>query len=334
MAILVTGATGFIGTRLVKRLVDQGELVHALCRPTADTAALMHPNVTICHGDVTDAASVVRAMGGCSHVYHLAAYARNWAADPTTFTRVNVDGMRNVIVAARFHAVEKIVATSTSLTIPPSNGVASNELTPRQTPAFTEYGRSKVIAEAMALEEAQRGLPIVLVNPTRVFGPGTLNEANSATLIIKRYLEGTWRMMPGDGSATGNYVFVDDVVRGHIAAMRRGRGGERYILGGENATYREFFGRIAEVAGARRMLVPLPRGAAMTFARFEEWRGSTSGRYPMITPEWAALFFTNSACSTAKAESELGYRYTPLADALAITIRWLRYGRRLAEIAQ
>lgn len=334
MSTLITGSTGFIGSRLAKVLAERGETVHALCRATANVDDLRHSNIRIFTGDVMDAESVSRAMQGCSHVYHLAAFTKNWARDPEQFIQINCGGLQHVLTAARHHGVEKVVFTSTSLTVPPSNGKPSDETSMFTGRPLTEYARSKIAAENLAREAAAEGMHVVIVNPTRVFGPGILNEANSATLMIKQYLDGTWRVIPGDGNGVGNYVFVDDVVRGHIAAMEHGRSGEKYVLGGENANYHQLFGMISELSHRKRWMITLPKSFAMAFANFEQLRAEVTGKYPMISPEWAKIFLSSWACSTAKAERELGYIVTPLRSALATTIGWLRQQVLQPEVAR
>jgi len=163
----------------------------------------------------------------------------------------------------------------------------------------------------------------VIVNPTRVYGPGPLNVSNSVTKLIKQYTEGKWKFIPGDGMSTGNYVFVDDVINGHILAMERGLAGERYLLGGEDATYHELFDTIASIGGKRHKLYKMPLGVLLTFGKIQLFLAETFGRQPLITPGWVRKYLYKWSVSSAKAEKELGYRITPLNEGVRKTVDWL-----------
>lgn len=328
MSTLITGATGFIGTHLAQFLARQGEAVRVLCRPTADVGSLLHTNIQICWGDILDSASVERAVTGCDQVFHLAAYARNWARDPRTFFDINVGGLKTVLDAAQKASVRKVVFTSSAITLGPSNGIPVDESAGRHTEFFTEYERSKFVAEQEIQRYVRKGLAVVIVNPTRVFGPGVLNEGNSVTKMIQLYLEGKWRVILGDGNGIGNYAFVEDVVQGHLLAMQVGKAGERYVLGGENVSYNEFFRVISEISKNIYWMFHIPPSIALIFSRLEKLRAQWFDHYPLITPDWTKLFLADWACSTAKAECELGYKITPLQKALKNTITWLNKDTR------
>lgn len=332
-ATLITGATGFIGTQLAKRLAEHGELVHALCRSTADTAPLVHDSIRVVPGDVRDPAAVERAMGGCDRVFHLAGYARNWAKDRRTFLETNVGGLRNVLEAAHRLSVRKVVFTSSALTLGPSAGAPVNEFTRRLTRPFTEYESSKLRAEELARQYARDGIPVTIVNPTRVFGPGLLTEGNSVTRMVQWYVEGRWRWLPAGGDQVGNWAFVGDVVRGHLLAMEHGKPGESYILGGENASLKALFDLISEVSGRKYRLFPVPYSVALIAAAIEWMRAECSSHYPLITPGWARCFAKDWACSSARAERELGYSVTPLREGLRKTIHWLLGTREVIPCA-
>jgi nucleoside-diphosphate-sugar epimerase len=324
MSILITGATGFIGGHLARTLAEQNETVHVLCRSTANIAHLQHDNIQMYQGDILDMKSIEHAIEDCDVVYHLAAYACNWAKDDRTFFELNVGGMKNILDTALNANVKRVVFTSTGLTMGPSNGVPADESTERNEGAFTIYEYSKLRAEEEARRYAQNGLDVVIVNPTRVFGPGLLNEGNSVTRMIQWYLEGKWRLILGDGSLVGNYAFVEDVVRGELLAMERGKSGERYILGGENTSFNELFDVISSISGRKHRLYHVPGSLALTFSQVERLRARWFDHYPLITPGWVRVFLTDWACSTTKAQTELGYRITPLREALTTTIQWLK----------
>lgn len=324
MSILVTGATGFIGTQLVKLLTRRGETVKILCRPSSDVSMLNEQNIQICRGDVLDSASVERALPGCKRLFHLAAYARVWSKNPQTFLEINVRGMKNVLEAALKAEVERVVLTSTSVTLGPSEDQAVNETTKRKADFFTEYERTKFIAEQEALQYVAKGLDLVMVNPTRVFGPGLLNESNSVTKMIYLYLTGKWRWILGNGKRVGNYAFVNDVVQGHLLAMQAGRTGEKYILGGENISYNDFFQFLTNFSRRKYKLFHIPSAVALTFAELEKLKASWFGKTPLITPGWIKTFLLDWAFSSAKAQRQLGYTITPLRQALETTVSWLK----------
>ena len=335
--IFVTGGTGFIGTRLVQALIDRGHAVRALSRRDSPDpppgfgweesgGPLRHDRVELVRGDVTDRDSLRRAMEGCTHVFHLAAYAKNWARDPQTYFELNVQGMRNVFDAAEELRAQRVVWTSTIMTLGPTPpGVVGNEDVPRTTVrCYTQYEKTKVAAEKEALQRAAEGFPAVIVNPTRVYGPGHLTEGNSLSTLIDDYDRGKVPILLNRGVNVGNYVLVDDVAEGHVLAMEKGRVGQRYILGGENASLKEFFRTIDRVSGKRHLQIPLLRAGPLLFAYFQQKRAEWLGVYPQITPGWVKTFLVDWAHSSGKARRELGYRPTPLDEGIRITYEWLQ----------
>lgn len=329
----VTGATGFIGTRLVAELAGAGHRVRALVRPTADREGLRRDGVELVGGDILEPASLRAGMEGCSGVFHLAAYARNWAPDPATYARLNLVGARNVFAAAGEAGTGRVVHVSTIVTLGPTPpGVVADEDRPRTTSRhLTEYETTKAKAEAEAIALARQGAPIVVVNPTRVYGPGKRTEGNSVSRLIDLYDRGRMPLLLAGGRNVGNYVLVDDLVRGLVQAMERGRPGERYILGGENAELRRLLALVDEASGRRHFTVGLPGGLAMAYARLEERMARWTARYPLITPGWVETFLLDWAFSCAKAERELGYAITPLAEGIRRTYQWLVRTRKEAR---
>ena len=325
----VTGATGFVGSRLVAELARRGDAVRALVRPSSSRISLADDRITTVVGDLGDRGSLCAGMEGCSGVFHLAAYARNWARDPTTFFDLNVGGTRNVLAAARAAGVARVVLTSTIVTFGPTPpGIVCDEGVPRSTPRFfTEYEESKTAAEREALRMASEGVPVVVVNPTRVYGPDKLTEANSVTIMIDLYDRGRFPVLLAGGVNVANYALVDDVVRGHILAMEKGRIGERYILGGENVSLSRLFDLVDEVTGKRHRRLNLPAWLAMAYSFLEKRKAEWLGLYPRVTPGWVETFLRDWAYSTAKAERELGYTVTPLKEGIRLTCEWLHSRR-------
>jgi len=337
--IFITGATGFIGTSLVRQLLAQGWRVRGMSRhkpvipPGYEQSAgtlWEHPNFEYVQGDVTDIESIRQGMRDCPYVISLAGYAKNYAKDPSVYVKINIEGMRNVFTVAKEQKVEKIVWTSTIVSFGPTRkGVCGDENMPRITSRYyTEYEETKSIAEKEALEWAKEGLPLVIVNPTRVYGPGQLSEGNALAQLIDDYDRGRAPFLLNAGVNVGNYVLVDDVAWGHFLALERGRVGERYILGSENASLREFYKLIDKVTNRHHFKLPIFRPGAMVFAHSQKIMAKLTGGYPRITPGWMRTFLVDWAYSCDKARKELGYQPVSLEDGLRITCDWLHRIRK------
>ncbi len=328
--VFVTGSTGFIGTKLVNELVKRGNTVHALTRGTSNKDGLSHERIKLVTGDIQDRNSLQKGMEGCNQVYHLAAYAKNWSSDASVFFKENVEGMRNVFAAAKSVGVERVVFTSTIVTFGPTPpGVVGKEDMPRITQRYcTEYEETKSIAEKEALQQAVNGFPVVIVNPTRVYGPGKLTEGNSVSLMIDLYDRGRVPVLLNGGKNIANYVLVDDLVLGQILAMEKGRIGERYILGGENASLKHIFELVDEASGKKHFQMNLPPRLAYVYAGFEKKKAEWLRFYPQITPKWVETFLQDWAYSTTKAERELGYTFVPLREGVRMTYEWLVQQRK------
>ncbi len=325
MNVLITGATGFIGSELALYLADQGITVHALCRSEEKARKYIHhPNIIIFKGDIENQESLNKAITGCEQVYHLAAFARVWHRDPEHYYRVNVEGTRNVLKASIEHDVKKVVFTSTAGVLGPSNKYLTNELSPTPEKLFTHYERSKKKAEELALSYCDKDLNVVIVNPSRLFGPGMLNESNSVSKLIMDYINGKWHFLPGNGRSIGNYAYIKDIVRGHVAAMNKGRSGERYILGGENLSYIEFFERSGKLVDKQHRLYPFPLWMMLTASWFFKLFAVLFNAPPLITPPWVRKYAHNWQLDTAKAESELEYAITPFDEAVEVTIEYFK----------
>jgi len=321
--IFITGGTGFIGQKLARKLADEGHQVVALIRSKGKAQALTHDNISFVEGDLFNLGALEVGMHESDEVYHLAAFASVWAKD-NTFSKVNIDGTLNILKAAKKKGVKKVLVTSTAGVIGPAIDGPVNEDTPRRVDFFTDYESTKYESELKIKEHVAEGQHVVIVNPTRVYGPGPLNVSNSVTKLIKQYTEGKWKFIPGDGMSTGNYVFVDDVINGHILAMEKGRAGERYLLGGEDASYHELFDTIAEVGGKKYKLYKMPLGVLLAFGKLQLFLANTTGRTPLITPGWVRKYLYKWSVSSQKAQDELGYEITPLKEGVQKTVDWVR----------
>ncbi len=324
MKCFVTGGTGFIGYRLVETLAGKGYEVNVLVRRTKDFENKFQ-NVKVFEGDLFNIEVLDKAISGCEFIFHLAAYANIWSKDKTLAFRTNVTGTKNILELALKHNVKKVVFTSSAATLPPAiNTELVDESFPVPKKYLTEYEITKQQAEQLCIEYSQKGLHVVIVNPSRVYGPGFLNKSNSLTILIKKYIEGKWRIIPGDGSQIGNYVFVDDVVSGHIQALEKGRSGERYILGGTNISFNDFFSLLAKVSERKFRMFHLPVSIMMIVAKFELFMAENFGKRPLITPPWIKRYQQNRPLSADKAKKELQYSITPLSAGIEKTISWLK----------
>jgi farnesol dehydrogenase len=327
--VFVTGGTGFIGTRLVNELIRKGHTVHVLRRPTSNIDGLVGEGIRLFVGDLEHCDSIRKGMEGCQQVYHLAAYAKNWARDSTVYYRCNVDRFCGVCEVAKSLGVERMVFTSTFVTCGPAGfGVVGDERSHcSQAECCTDYQASKTIGEKQARKYVAQGFPVVIVNPTRVYGPGKLTEGNSVSRMIDLYDRGSFPFLLNHGVNVGNYAFVDDVVQGIILSMERGRIGERYILGGENVSLERLFQLIDEIGGKRHIKINVPSWVALIYSRLEEERAKWVHHYPLITTGWVKTFLQDWTYSSVKAEKEFGYKITPLRDGIRITLEWLRHLR-------
>lgn len=324
MKYFITGISGFIGSNLARKLLREGHQINALVRDMENINLFKHPGLKFIKGSLKDRKTITSAMKGCNTAFHLAAFAKPWAKDPNEYIRVNIDGSKNVFEAAKIAGVKKVVFTSSAATMSPSISYSSSdEMTPRNIPLFNEYEITKKEAELIACEYSRNSIPIVIVNPSRVFGPGPLNASNSVTKMILQYCLGKWRIIPGNGERIGNYVFVDDVVSGHLLAANYGNPGERYILGGENLSFNDFFFLLRNITGQARKMIKLPLQFMSGIAWILEKQYFVTGIPPVITPPWIKKYLCDWSLSSRKAMSDLGYQITPVRDGIIKTLEWL-----------
>lgn len=324
MNYFLTGITGFIGSNLSRKLLQDGHTIHALVRSPAVIEQLELPGIRVFKGDLHDREIIRKGMEGCEVAFHLAAYAKPWSKDPGLARRINVDGTRNVFSAAKEAGIRKIVFTSSAATMSPSHGREPvNEGMTRSMPFFNDYEITKYEAESLAAQFSRDGHPVVTVNPSRVYGPGPLTVANSLTRMIAGYFKGTWRIIPGNGRSIGSYVFIDDVVKGHLLAAEHGRGGERYILAGENLCFDEMFEILGNISGKHRKMIHLPLWLMTGMAGFMEFQVRLTGIPPAITGAWVKKYINDWSLSSDKAARELGYRITPFKEGVKKTHEWL-----------
>jgi dihydroflavonol-4-reductase len=319
---LVTGGNGFVGAHVVRALVARGTHVRAFIRKDADVRALEDVDCETAVGDVRDLDSLERAMPGCDEVYHVAADYRLWVVDEAPMYAANVEGTRNVILAARRARVAKIVHTSTVGAL----GIGTDKIGREDTPVTLEnmvgpYKRSKFLAEQVALEAAREGLPVVIVNPSTPVGALDYKPTPTGRVIVD-FLN---RRMPAFMETGLNLACVEDVARGHLLAAERGRVGEKYILGGENLTLERMLQRLAALSGLPAARVKIPYAVAYGFALGAEAVARTvTHRAPRASLTEVRMARKKMFFDSAKAHAELGYESAPVDEGLARAIDFFR----------
>ncbi len=319
--ILVTGASGFIGSALTRALVQDGHQVVTLVEPGGDVRNLEGLAVERVAGDLRRSSDVRDAMRGCRAVFHVAALYRFWAPRPRDFYDINVIGTRNVLEAARAAGVERTVFTSTvgTLGLEPGAPPADETCFPDVSHLFGSYKRSKYVAEHEVLRAVAEGLPASIVLPTFPLGPGDRVPTPSGRLVLD-FLNGR---MPGYVDTVLNAVHVDDVARGHILALERGAVGRSYILGGTNLSLRELLADLAAVTGLRPPTWHVPRSLTLGAAWVSDTiEGRLLRRHPAIPLEAARMSTTRMAFDDSRARRELGYHSRPPAEAIEASARW------------
>lgn len=315
MKALVTGATGFVGAAVTRRLLAAGHAVRVLARHGNDRRNLQGLNVAIAEGDLTDPASLARATQDCQAVFHVAADYRLWVPDPKSMYATNVDGTRAVVQAALNSGVERIVYTSSVATL--GHGNPADEDTPSTLDDMIgHYKRSKFLAEEAVRER------VVTVNPSTPVGPGDIKPTPTGRMI-RDAINGR---MPAYVDTGLNIVDVDDVAAGHLLAYEKGVVGRRYILGGANMTLREILTELARVSGRRPPRWRLSHKAVLPIAYIAEGWARLSGREPLATVDGVRLSAHAMYFSSARAERELGYAPGDARVALARAAEWFRRG--------
>ena len=323
MKTLVTGATGFIGSAVTRALIQAGVEVRALVRPETDRRAVAGLAVEPVSGDLCDAASLRAALVGCRHVYHVAAHYALWARDPSVFYKVNVDGTKALMEAARDVGVERIVYTSTigAIGLPESGGVGTEDTPVSLSQMAGNYKRSKFLAEQAVLKMVAAGLPVVIVNPSAPVGVGDVKPTPTGQIVVD-FMKG--RMVASIETGL-NLIDVEDVAVGHLQAMERGRVGERYILGCRNLTLKEVFEILSALTGIKTPTLKLPRGLVLPLARLNTWIADYVTHQPPFIPLEGvrmARYMMHYDCS--KAVRELGLPQTPVDVALEKAVKWFR----------
>jgi farnesol dehydrogenase len=323
MKVLLTGATGFLGKAVARHLSARGHELRVLARPTSRLEGLPE-RVEVAAGDVTDALSMTSAASGCDAVLHAAALVKIWVADPSRFEAVNVGGLVNALAAAR-SAGARLVYTSSFIALGPSGDGAQDATRPHPGPPFRNlYERTKARADALAREAAAGGQDVVTLYPGVIYGPGEMTEGNIVARMIADHLNGRLPALIGPADRRWSYAFVEDVAEGHALALEKGRTGDRFVLGGENATLARVFDLVREITGVPPPRHRIPYTLASAVGRAQWLWAELTGHPPQLTHSEVGVFREEWACDSTRAVREIGYEWRPLAEGLRDTLRWLR----------
>jgi dihydroflavonol-4-reductase len=322
MKILVTGATGFIGSAVVRLLLDQKLPVRCLVRKDSDTANIQGLKLDFAYGDVTDLDSVRRALKGCDRVIHLAALYAIWMKDPNLMYRVNVNGTCKVLTACREAGVKKVVYGSSTAALGAHGKTPANESAVfNMASTGDHYFLSKYQAEQVALDFASKGLPVTIVNPTVPIGPRDIKPTPSGAIIIN-IMKG---LLPGYIDGGVNLIDVNDCAKGIVKALERGKRGEKYVLGNRNVSMKEFFDLIVKVAGTGKAPgIRFPVFMAVQSGYGYELLARITGTPPLNTAAWVRVGSHYSWWDSSKAVKELGMPQTPVEQSIAQALAWFK----------
>ena len=323
MKTLVTGGTGFLGSHLVRVLLERGEQVRCLTRRASRLDNLNELSVEVVTGDLRDLDSLRKAARGCGVVYHCAADYRLWVKHPADMYAANVKGSNNVMQAAFDEGVERVVYTSTVGCLGLNhNGTPANEDTPVTVEDMIgHYKRSKFLAEEIVRDWARRGLPVVIVNPSTPVGELDIKPTPTGKIIVD-FIRGK---MFGYVDTGMNLIDVRDCAEGHVLAAEKGRVGERYILGGRNLSLKDMFDALASVTDVASPKMKVPHWVAETYARLENfWSIDIARREPDVPLESVKMSRHKMWFDASKAVRELGLSQNPIERALGRAVNWFR----------
>jgi farnesol dehydrogenase len=306
MNVLVTGGTGYLGRAVITALSARGHHVVLFGRTASATTLPGRP----VDGDIRDGDAVHAAAEGCHAIVHMAALVSIWRRRARDFDDINVNGLRNVLTAARTHAVRKVLYTSSFLAQPPAGRAE-----PLQA---NDYQRTKVIAEQIAIRSEDAGIPIIRLYPGVIYGPGELTEGNLVGRMVRDHLR---RRLPGliGANRIWSYAYVDDVARAYVEALERGRTGTQYRLGGENVPQVRVFEIVRELTG-RRLPLRIPYPVAQVIGQMEELRARLTGATPLLTRRTVDIFRYDWPLDSSDAIRDLDYQITPLNVGIAKVI--------------
>ena len=318
MKAFVTGGTGFIGSNLIRLLLSQGYQVKALVRPNSTLNNLDGLPIEIVQGDLLDR-DLAEKMQSCTVLFHVAALYSLWQKDKQKLHQANVLGTRNILSAAVYAGIDRTVYTSSVAAIGTGKGEIVNEThQSRPEELIGEYKKSKYWAEQEAVEAVKRGQDIVIVNPSSPIGPGDIKPTPTGEIIL-RFLK---KRMPVYVETGLNFIDVRDVAKGHLLALERGKTGERYILGNQNLSLKQFLDILAEVTGQKAPAIKVPYWLPLTVAYLEEYCLSPFGRNPSVPLDGVRMSRQPMYYDVTKAQKELGLPSSSLYQAITDAVDW------------
>jgi dihydroflavonol-4-reductase len=323
MLAFVTGATGFVGSHVARVLAEQGADLRLLVRSSSDLKNIRGLKAEQVVGDLRDPVTLEKAMAGCDVVFHVAADYRLWIPDPEQMYRANVEGTRAILQATRKNRVRRVVYTSSVATMGfTSNGRPADENSPVSLENMIgHYKRSKFMAEQVAMQAARSGMDVVVVNPTTPVGEQDIKPTPTGRIIVD-FLK---KKFPAYVDTGLNLVDVTECARGHVAALEKGRSGERYILGGENLTLKQILDKLAAITGLRSPKIRVPYVVALATGVVDEMiTGHILRREPRATIDAVRMGRKKMFVSSAKAGRELGWKTVPVDDALRHAVAWFQ----------
>ena len=323
MKSLVTGATGFLGSAVMRCLLTANHEVRVLVRPDSDRKNLENFSVEITEGDLRDHQSLRRAIKGCDNLFHVAADYRLWVPDPETMHEINVNGTRALIMAATEEGIKRIVYTSSVATLGlKQDGSSANEDTPSKFTAITGYyKRSKYLAEQMVKQLTdEHQLPLIIVNPSTPIGPGDIRPTPTGRIVLDTLMG----RMPAYVNTGLNIAHVDDIAYGHLLAYQHGKPGERYILGGDNMSLLQILQTIDAINGTQQNRINIPIGLMLPMAWLMEKIAFFTHTEPRATLDSIHMAKKLMFFSSEKAHRELGYQYRPSIEALKDAVKWFK----------
>jgi dihydroflavonol-4-reductase len=326
MKAFVTGATGFLGSHVARVLAEQGAELRLLIRSSSNPKNIQGLKAERVVGDLRDPASLEKAMASCDVVFHVAADYRLWVRDPEQMYRANVEGTRAILQATRNNRVRRVVYTSSVATMGfTSNGQPADENSPVSLDNMIgHYKRSKFMAEQVATQAARSGMDVVVVNPTTPVGEQDIKPTPTGRIIVD-FLK---KKFPAYVDTGLNLVDVTACAHGHVAALEKGRSGERYILGGENLTLKAILDKLAAITGLPSPKVRVPYVVALATGMVDEVvTGHILRREPRVTIDAVRMGRKMMFASSAKAERELGWKTVSVDDALRRAVEWFQANR-------